>query len=235
MAIDRHTTLTAKLDWCREQRDVPAYERALDYGAADAHRDRGILIAEIERLRRYEKMYADAVAEYRGKIAAHEPRAAEAAELYRRGLQRIVDASRMVDNTELRRVARQTLKDVDQLGLAQPPGVRRAHRWDGDGERCVLCGDKDWMQTECQPDEEQLRAGLRRALDFYVANHSGLGALMEVVEAICGPRPSPTKCADEPAARPAASWDCLECGAQKHSASAKKCRSCGASRPAQGE
>lgn len=29
-----------------------------------------------------------------------------------------------------------------------------SHKWDRDGERCVKCGDKDWMQTtECSvPD-----------------------------------------------------------------------------------
>ncbi len=24
-----------------------------------------------------------------------------------------------------------------------------AHKWDGSGERCVICGDKDWMGTSC--------------------------------------------------------------------------------------
>ena len=28
-----------------------------------------------------------------------------------------------------------------------------SHKWDRDGERCVKCGDKDWMGTECSvPD-----------------------------------------------------------------------------------
>lgn len=27
------------------------------------------------------------------------------------------------------------------------------HRWDEDGERCLKCGDKDWMDTPCHSRE----------------------------------------------------------------------------------
>ncbi len=34
-----------------------------------------------------------------------------------------------------------------------------AHKWDGSGERCVICGDKDWMGTSCttQPAQDAER------------------------------------------------------------------------------
>lgn len=32
---------------------------------------------------------------------------------------------------------------------AQGDGSKYQHKWDGDGERCSLCGDKDWMGGEC--------------------------------------------------------------------------------------
>lgn len=28
--------------------------------------------------------------------------------------------------------------------------AERRHRWDRDGERCVVCGAKDWMGGECK-------------------------------------------------------------------------------------
>lgn len=32
-----------------------------------------------------------------------------------------------------------------------------SHKWDRDGERCVKCGDKDWMGTQCSvPDRPEL-------------------------------------------------------------------------------
>lgn len=34
----------------------------------------------------------------------------------------------------------------------------RPHKWDVDGERCKVCGDKDWMQTQCSgPSGDRLR------------------------------------------------------------------------------
>jgi hypothetical protein len=159
---------------------------------------------ERERRQRYARMVALETLRLFAKRPAHEPEALPAQLLDVHAIcderdrlrkeffelaHRLMNAGRFEDANEISKI----------LGSSRPPpGVRRAHKWDGPGERCVVCGDKDWMQTDCQPDEEQLRTELRRALDFYVANHSRLSHLMEAVEAVCGPRPTPTKCAESP-------------------------------------
>lgn len=37
----------------------------------------------------------------------------------------------------------------------QPPEPKFRHRWDESGERCTICGDKDWMGGECSGPREQ--------------------------------------------------------------------------------
>lgn len=48
---------------------------------------------------------------------------------------------------------------MDKLGKSDPPGY--SHSWSRDGERCVKCGDKDWMGGSCSKPDEPAGSGVR--------------------------------------------------------------------------
>lgn len=60
------------------------------------------------------------------------------------------------------------------------------HTWDRDGERCTVCGDKDWMGGSCKPPattsradavgrsvDPDLMSAIRSVLKFATFDHTG--------------------------------------------------------------
>ena len=51
-----------------------------------------------------------------------------------------------------------------------------AHQWDDAGERCVKCGDKDWMGGPCEAMTAPVAGGgVLAVLDFHIADMAGSG------------------------------------------------------------
>ena len=44
-----------------------------------------------------------------------------------------------------------TLSGIVSGSASKIAAINSGHRWDKSGERCIKCGDKDWMDTECRP------------------------------------------------------------------------------------
>ena len=43
------------------------------------------------------------------------------------------------------------------VDLARDLAVNRAHQWSPDGERCIVCGAKDWMGVKCSDAQQESR------------------------------------------------------------------------------
>lgn len=78
-----------------------------------------------------------------------------------------------------------------QAALSAQPAPRE-HQWDRDGERCTVCGDKDWMGGPCNGPRQSAQPAERQVALAWMTPAGNVYGPQTMAEYDCAPGEKPT-------------------------------------------
>lgn len=72
--------------------------------------------------------------------------------------------------------------------LQPAASVHYPHTWERDGERCTVCGDKDWMGGSCRPPESAPKPAAEASDSEMDGESISIGEITRIVEEIIARR-----------------------------------------------